>query len=272
VPLESEGVPPDGQPSAAIELVEVVKQLGRQRILDGLDLVVPSGVITVLLGPSGAGKTVTIKHALGLMKPSAGVVRVEGRDLAAISEAELYELRRGMAAMLQGAVPFSCGLFDSLNVYDNVAFGLRERNTRWAPDRIDAVTMQNLRMVGLQNDAERMPSELSAGGRKRTALARALALEARIVIIDDFDSGIDSVRIALLCELIREAQRDTDATFLVTTHDMRAARELADHVAVLHKGRIVASGDPDAVFGSSEPFVRQLVTGDRSGPLQLRDV
>jgi phospholipid/cholesterol/gamma-HCH transport system ATP-binding protein len=263
-------VPADGEPTAAIEMVEVVKELGSERVLDGIDLTVPPGAMTVLLGPSGAGKTVTIKHVLGLMHPSSGVVRVEGQDLAEISEEELNELRRGMSAMLQGTLPFSCGLFYSLNVYENVAFGLRER-TRWPPERIDEVTMEYLGMVGLRDYAELMPAELSAGMSKRTALARALALEARIVIIDDVDSGIDSVRLALLCELIREAQRESGATYLVTTHDMQAARELADHVAVMHKGRIVATGDADAVFGSSEPLVRQLVSGDRSGPLRLRD-
>jgi len=124
-------------------------------------------------------------------------------------------------------------------------------------------------MVGLRDRASDMPAELSAGMCKRVALARALALEARIVIIDDFDSGIDGVRLALLCELIRDVQRRTHATFLVTTHDMTAARELADHAAVIHQGRIVASGDADAVFGSDDPLVRQLITGELSGPLQL---
>jgi phospholipid/cholesterol/gamma-HCH transport system ATP-binding protein len=260
----------DPQPRAAVELVEVVKELGSERVLNGVNLAVPPGATTVLLGPSGAGKTVTIKHILGLMQPSAGVVKVEGKDLAAMSEAELYEVRRGMSAMLQGSVPFSCGLFDSLSVYENVAFGLRER-TRWPPERIDRVTVAYLRMVGLKDQADKVPAELSAGMRKQTALARALALEARIVVIDDLDSGIDSVRLGLLCELIRDAQRDTEATCLVTTHDMEAARKLADYVAVMHEGRIVAGGDADEVFGSTEPFVHQLVTGERSGPLQLRD-
>jgi phospholipid/cholesterol/gamma-HCH transport system ATP-binding protein len=262
-------VPPDRQPEAPIELVELVKELGSERVLDGVDLAVPHGAITVLLGPSGAGKTVTIKHVVGLLQPSAGVVRVEGRDLAAISEAELYEVRRGMSVMLQGSLPFSCGLFDSLSVYENVAYGLRER-TRWSPERIDRVTMDHLQMVGLGEYAQSMPAEVSAGMRKRTALARALALEARIVIIDDFDSGIDSVRLALLCELIRDVQRRAGATFLVTTHDMTAARELADYAAVMRDGRIVASGDADAVFGSGDPFVHQLIAGERSGPLELR--
>jgi phospholipid/cholesterol/gamma-HCH transport system ATP-binding protein len=260
-----------GMPEPAIELVDVVKKLGSQRVLDGLDLTVPAGATTVLLGASGAGKTVTIKHILGLMKPTSGTVRVEGKDLTAISEAELYEVRRGMSAMLQGSLPFSCGLFDSLSVYDNVAFGVRER-TGWTPERVDAVTRDYLQMVGLGKQADKMPNQLSAGMRKQTALARALALEARIVIIDDLDSGIDSVRLGLLCELIHDAQEDTEATFLVTTHDMKMARKLANYAAVLHEGRIVASGDADEVFGSGDAFVHQLVTGGKSGPLQLRDV
>jgi len=262
---------PDPQPTAAIELVKVVKTLGSERVLDGVDLAVPRGAITVLIGPSGAGKTLTVKHVVGLMQPSAGVVRVEGKDLAAISEAELYEVRRGMGVVLQGTLPFTCGLFFSLNVYENVAFAVRERRTRWSPERIHQVTMDHLDMVGLRDRANDMPEELSSGMCKRVAIARALALEARIVIVDDFDSGIDSVRLALLCELLGDAQRSTEATFLVTTHDMTAARRLADHVAVIHEGRIVASGEADAVFESNEPMVRQLITGELSGPVQLRD-
>jgi phospholipid/cholesterol/gamma-HCH transport system ATP-binding protein len=262
-------VPADRQSGAAIELADVVKDFGSERVLEGVSLAVPPGAITVLIGPSGAGKTVTIKHVVGLLEPTSGVVRVEGKDLAAISEDELYELRRGMSAVLQGTLPFTCGLFYSLNVYENVAFALRAR-TRWSPERIHRVTMDHLGMVGLRDRANDMPEHLSAGMCKRTALARALALEARIVIIDDFDSGIDGVRLALLCELIHDAQRRTEATFLVTTHDMTAARELADFAAVIHEGRIAASGDADAVFGSTEPLVHQLVTGELSGPLELR--
>ncbi len=265
-----EPVPLDSQPGAAIELVDVVKEFGSERVLDGVDLAVPAGAITVLLGPSGAGKTVTVKHILGLLKPSDGTVRVDGKDLAAVSEAELYEVRRGMSVVLQGALPFTCGLFYSLSVYENVAYGLRER-TRWSDEQIDRVTRDALRMVGLQEHAERMPAELSGGMAKRTALARALALESDILIIDDLDAGIDDVRLALLCRVIRDTQEDTEATVLVTTHDMKVARDLADYIAVIHEGRIVASGEPGAVLGSDEPFVRQFVTGGRSGPLQLRD-
>jgi phospholipid/cholesterol/gamma-HCH transport system ATP-binding protein len=258
------------EPRAAIELEGVVKEFGSDRVLDGVDLVVPAGAITVLLGPSGAGKTVTIKHVLGLLEPSSGVVRVEGRDLAAISEEQLYEVRRGMSVVLQGALPFTCGLFYSLSVYENVAYGLRERKN-WSEERIDSVTRDALRMVGLHDHADKMPQDLSGGEAKRTALARALALESGIVIIDDLDAGLDNVRLSLLCRVIRDAQEDTDATVLVTTHDMQVARDLADYVALIHEGRTVASGDAESVLGSEEPFVRQFVSGASAGPLQLRD-
>ena len=201
---------------AAIELQGVVKEFGSERVLDGVDLVVPAGAITVLLGPSGAGKTVTIKHIVGLLEPDEGAIRVKGKDFGGISEQELYEVRRGMSVVLQGALPFSCGLFHSLSVYENVAYGLRER-TRWSGEHIDRVTRDALRMVGLHEQAHRMPADLSGGEAKRTALARALALESGIVIIDDLDAGLDDVRLALLCQVIRDAREDTDATVLVTT-------------------------------------------------------
>jgi phospholipid/cholesterol/gamma-HCH transport system ATP-binding protein len=262
----------EGRSDAAIELVGVVKRVGSERILDDVSFVVPRGAITVLIGPSGAGKTVTVKHIVGLVDPSSGTVRVEGKDLMAISDDELNEVRRGMSVVLQGTLPFSCGLFFSLNVYENVAFALRERFPRWAPERTDQVTMDHLQMVGLQDRAKDMPVQLSSGMAKRVALARALALNARIMIIDDFDSGIDGVRLALLCELIQDVQSRTGATLLVTTHDMTAARALADHAVVIHEGRIVASGEAGEVFASDKPIVAQLIAGELSGPIELRSV
>jgi phospholipid/cholesterol/gamma-HCH transport system ATP-binding protein len=255
---------------AAIELTGVVKDFRGVRVLDGVDFVVPSGAITVLIGPSGAGKTVTVNHILGLMDPTTGTVSVAGKDLAMLSDTELNELRHGMAAVLQGSLPFTCGLFYSLNVYENVASPLRQRRPRWSPERIDQVTRESLQLVGLAANVNDMPDQLSSGMAKRAAIARALALEAPIVIIDDFDSGIDNVRLALLCDLLREIQREMDATFLVTTHDMSAARKLADYVAVIHEGRIVASGEADEVFADDSPLVSQLIGGELSGPIQLR--
>lgn len=257
-------------PPVAIELTGVVKDFRGVRVLDGVDLVVPSGAITVLIGPSGAGKTVTVNHIVGLMDPTRGTVTVAGKDLAALSEDELNQLRQDMAVVLQGSLPFTCGLFYSLNVYENVASPLRQRRPRWAPERIDQVTRESLQLVGLAANVDDMPDQLSSGMAKRAAIARALALEAPIVIIDDFDSGIDSVRLALLCDLLREIQREMDATFLMTTHDMTAARRLADYVSVIHEGRIVASGEADEVFADDSPLVSQLIGGELSGPIQLR--
>jgi phospholipid/cholesterol/gamma-HCH transport system ATP-binding protein len=254
----------------AIELEGVVKRFGDQVALDGVDLVVPRGEITVLLGASGAGKTVTVNHIVGLVYPDAGTVTVLGRDVTAISDEELNQLRRRLAVAMQGNQPFTCGLFFSLDVYENIASPLRQR-TSWPPERIHRVTMNHLALVGLAEHARSMPDELSSGERKRTALARALALDADIVIIDDFDSGIDGVRLALLCELIRDLQRITRATFLVTTHDMGAAQQLADNAAVIHEGRIVASGRADDVFASTDPAARQLIAGEVSGPIRLAD-
>ncbi|HEY8002096.1 MAG: ABC transporter ATP-binding protein [Vicinamibacteria bacterium] len=261
----------DGQPQAAIELTGVVKRFGAVEVLRGVDLKVPVGEITVLLGPSGAGKTVTISHIVGLIHPEKGKVEVEGRNLAKISETELNDLRQRMAVVLQGTLPFTCGLFFSLNVYENVAFGLRQRH-RWSEARVNEATMTHLGMVGLRDRAESMPDVLSAGECKRVAIARAMALDARIVIVDDFDSGIDGVRLSLLCEMLGDVQRESGATFLVTTHNMSAARKLADHVAVIHDGLVVSSGPAAEMLDSDEPLVRQLVTGGTSGPIKLRDV
>jgi phospholipid/cholesterol/gamma-HCH transport system ATP-binding protein len=248
---------------AAIELTGVVKDFRGVRVLDGVDFVVPRGAITVLIGPSGAGKTVTVNHIVGLIDPTRGTV-------AHLSDSELNDLRQGLAAVLQGSLPFTCGLFYSMNVYENVASPLRQRRPRWSPERIHEVTLESLKLVGLAENVNDMPDTLSSGMAKRAAIARALALEAPIVIIDDFDSGIDSVRLALLCDLLKEIQREMDGTFLVTTHDMTAARKLADYVAVIHEGRIIASGEADEIFADDSPLVSQLIGGELSGPIQLR--
>ena len=262
----------DPQPDLAVELVGVEKRFGNAQVLRGVDLQVPPGQITVLLGPSGAGKTVTINHVVGLLMADRGWVFVEGKNLKKISESELNELRQRMAVVMQGSLPFTCGLFFSINVYENVAFALRQRNPRWSEARVNEATMTHLGMVGLRDRADSMPDELSAGMAKRVAIARALALEADLVIVDDFDSGIDGVRLGLLCDMFEDAQKESGATFLVSTHSMAAARRLADHVAVINEGRIVQSGPAAEVLDSDEPLVRQLVTGATSGPIKLRDV
>ncbi len=259
------------QSETAIELDRVGKRFGQAVVLEDVSLSVPRGETTVLLGPSGAGKTVTISHVVGLIHPDRGTVTVEGRNLARIDDAELNAVRQQMAVVLQGTLPFTCGLFFSLNVFENVAFPLRQR-TRMSEEQVREVALSHLGMVGLRDRADAMPDQLSAGMCKRVAIARALALEPRILIIDDFDSGIDGVRLKLLCQMLTDYAEDSGATLFVSTHSMAAARLIADHIAVIHEGRVVSSGPAVEQLESDEPLVHQLVTGSTSGPITLRDI
>jgi phospholipid/cholesterol/gamma-HCH transport system ATP-binding protein len=261
----------DSQSDLVIELDRVGKRFGRAVVLEEVSLQVPRGQTTVLLGPSGAGKTVTINHVVGLIHPDRGTVTVDGLNLARIEDAELNALRRRMAVVIQGTLPFTCGLFFSLTVFENVAFPLRQRR-RWSEELVRETTLSYLGMVGLRDRAESMPDELSAGMCKRVAIARALALEPEILIIDDFDSGIDGVRLKLLCQMLTDYAEDSDATLLVSTHSMSAARMIADRIAVIHEGRVVSSGPAAEQLESTEPLVHQLVTGSTTGPIKLRDI
>jgi phospholipid/cholesterol/gamma-HCH transport system ATP-binding protein len=261
----------DSQSDLVIELDRVGKRFGGATVLEEVSLQVPRGETTVLLGPSGAGKTVTINHVVGLIHPDRGTVTIEGRNLARIDDAEMNALRQRMAVVIQGSLPFTCGLFFSLTVFENVAFPLRQR-TRMSEDQVRERTLSHLGMVGLRDRADAMPDQLSAGMCKRVAIARALALEPEILIIDDFDSGIDGVRLKLLCQMLADYKEDSGATLLVSTHSMAAARLIADRVAVIHEGTVVSSGPAAEQFESTEPLVHQLVTGSTSGPIKLRDV
>lgn len=253
--------------AVAVELTGLVKDFGPVRALDGVDLVIPAGAITAILGPSGAGKTVTVKHMVGLLAPTRGTVRVMGNDVAALSEAGLRDLRQRMAVMLQGGL-FGSALFESKTVTDNVAFGLRTRGQR-SEEEVDAVAADYVRRVGLEAAAEQLPEELSGGMRKRAALARALALESPLVLIDDFESGVDGVRVALLCQLIREVQQRTGSTMIVTTHHVESAEAISDYAAVIHDGRVVTSGPTRDVIDSDDPATSQLMRGERTGPITL---
>jgi phospholipid/cholesterol/gamma-HCH transport system ATP-binding protein len=254
---------------AAVELVDVVKEFGSVRVLDQVTFSVPPGAVTVLLGPSGAGKTVTIQHILGLMRPTAGTVRVSGEDLAAISESRLNELRHTMSVVLQGTLPFTCGLFSSLTVYENVASTLRIRNPERDPAWIHARTIGCLEQISMADRASAFPHQLSAGMCKRLAIARAIALEPQLLIADDFDSGLDGVRLSLMCEMLYRAHLDTGATILLSTHDLTTARKLADHLVVIHDATVLASGEADEVFASEDPAVSQIVTGTATGPVLM---
>jgi phospholipid/cholesterol/gamma-HCH transport system ATP-binding protein len=239
------------------------KAFGKNRVLNGLNLGIPEGMITVVLGPSGTGKSVLIKHLIGLMFPESGDIKVHGQSVPHMHMSELLEMRKRFGILFQDGA-----LFGSMNVFDNVAFPLRQ-NTNMTEAEIVRIVNHRLDEVGLAAAARKLPSELSGGMRKRAGFARALVLEPEIVMFDEPDSGLDPVRTALLCQLIQQVHAQNGGTYIVITHDIASARRIGEYLAVLWKGRIVQAGDRDAMFTSSNPFVRQFLAGDETGPLGM---
>jgi phospholipid/cholesterol/gamma-HCH transport system ATP-binding protein len=247
----------------SVECIDVYKTFGRNRVLNGLNLGIPEGMITVVLGPSGTGKSVLLKHLIGLMFPDHGDIIVHGRSVPGRRRSELFEMRRDFGILFQDGA-----LFGSMNLYDNVAFPLREQTNK-SEAEIREIVEQRLEEVGLTNAMTRMPNELSGGMRKRAGFARALVLEPQIVMFDEPDSGLDPVRTRLLCNLIREVHDEHGGTYIVITHDIASAKVLGDYIAVLWKGRIVESAEAERMFNSPNPFVRQFLAGAADGPLGM---
>ena len=258
----------------AVEFVEVHKSFGRNHVLRGLNMGLPEGKISMIIGPSGTGKSVCIKHIVGLLYPDEGDVIVHGRSVPSLPDAELFELRKKFGVLFQDGA-----LFGSLTLYDNVAFPLRQ-HTEKSEEEIAEIVNRRMSEVGLGGEGAKMPNELSGGMRKRAGFARSLVLDPEIVLFDEPDSGLDPVRTALLGELILEIHRDMMEeakqkekehlpTFCVITHDIMSARRVAEHLCVLWKGRIVESGPAEELFASENPFVRQFLSGESAGPLGM---
>jgi len=247
----------------AIEFIDVHKAFGRNQVLRGLNMSLPDEQISMILGPSGTGKSVCIKHIVGLLYPDEGDVLVQGRSIPSLSDAELFEIRKKFGVLFQDGA-----LFGSINLYDNVAFPLRQ-HTEKGDEEIAEIVNRRLREVGLGNAGTKMPNELSGGMRKRAGFARSLVLEPEIVLFDEPDSGLDPVRTALLCELIKEVHAENGGCYVVITHDIMSARRVAEHIAVLWQGQIVQSGPAAELFASEDPFVRQFLSGDSAGPLGM---
>jgi phospholipid/cholesterol/gamma-HCH transport system ATP-binding protein len=256
---------PERQPGEfwSIRVENAHKSFGKNKVLNGLNLGIPEGMITVVLGPSGTGKSVLIKHLIGLMFPDAGDIKVHGESVPKMRMSELLEMRKRFGILFQDGA-----LFGSMNVYDNVAFPLRQ-NTNMNEKQIAEIVHHRLDEVGLTAAVNKAPSELSGGMRKRAGFARALVLEPEIVMFDEPDSGLDPVRTALLCQLIEKVHAQNGGTYVVITHDIASARKIGEYLAVLWKGRIVQSGDREHMFTSENPFVRQFLAGAEQGPLGM---
>ena len=251
------------KPRHSIEIRGLTKSFGGPNILDGFDLDFVDDAVTTVLGPSGTGKSVLLKHIVGLLEPDAGTVEVFGSDIWSVSPAERYELRKRFGVLFQDGA-----LFGSMNIYDNTAFPLR-KHTNKSEAEIREIVMAHLAEVGLEAAVDKAPNEISGGMRKRAGFARALVMRPDVVLFDEPDSGLDPVRTKLLSQLISQVHKEHGGTYIVITHDIPTARTVSDYVAVLWQGKIVHYGPADEAFASTDPFVRQFLNGAADGPLGM---
>ncbi|MBE0604436.1 MAG: ATP-binding cassette domain-containing protein [Deltaproteobacteria bacterium] len=246
-----------------LRLVGVEKAFEGKKVLDGVTLDIPRERITAIIGLSGAGKSVLLKHMIGLLKPDRGQVIVDGADINRLSKKELYEVRRRFGMLFQ-----SGALFDSLTVFENVAFPLREK-TKMAEGEIREKVLRILRTVGLEGASEKYPDELSGGMVRRVALARAVVLDPEIILFDEPTTGLDPIIRNSILNLFRRAYEENRFTMVMVSHDIPDIFQYCHHVVVVNNGKVVEVGAPEDVRNSSDPFVRQLVDGVVEGPIQL---
>jgi len=246
-----------------IELRDIYKSFGSQQVLKGINLAIPRGETTVIIGRSGGGKSVMLKHMIGLIKPDQGQVLVEGDDIVTMGDHRLNQVRRRFGMLFQDAA-----LFDSMNVLDNVAFPLRE-HTRLPEQEIKDKVAEKLAMVGLTGVEKKMPGELSGGMRKRVGLARAITLEPEIILYDEPTTGLDPPLSAAINRLISETQERLGVTSVVISHDIEGAYEVGHNIAMLYLGKIIAQGAPSAIRDSSDEVVQQFIHGWAEGPIEV---
>lgn len=254
---------PDPGTESAVSVRGVVKRFNGRTILAGVDLDIVRGRTTVIMGGSGSGKSTLLKHLIGILKPDEGDILYSGESIVRYSEAQMAERRKRMGMLFQGAA-----LFNSLSVGENVAFPLRE-HTRLPDSVIRTVVKLKLQQVGLRGFEDLRPSELSGGMKKRVGLARAIAMDPEIVYYDEPSAGLDPIGTAAVDHLINELTRKLGFTSVVVTHDMTSAFRIADYMAMLHKGRIVAYGSPEQIRHHPESVVQQFVTGSAEGIIPM---
>ncbi len=239
-----------------IDVKGLTKAFGDHEVLRGIDLQVREGATTVVLGGSGSGKTVLIKHMIGLLRPDSGRVVVDGEDLVPLGDRELNRVRRKFGMVFQAAA-----LFDSMTVFDNVAFPLREHSRASENEKeIARIVHEKLEVVGLTGIDRKFPAELSGGMRKRVGLARAIALDPKIVLYDEPTTGLDPITTDYVDDMILEAQRRLGVTSVVISHDIGSSFQIADEIAFLEDGRIAVCGPPEAIRGSQHPGLLRFLS------------
>jgi phospholipid/cholesterol/gamma-HCH transport system ATP-binding protein len=238
-----------------IKLIKVCKSFNQQKVLDDLDLTIEPEKITVIIGQSGGGKSVLLKHIIALIRPDSGEIYVDGTDITKLNDKLLNEIRKKFGMLFQEAA-----LFDSMNVGDNVAFPLQE-HTKLSKKEIKEIVETKLRQVGLTDVTRKMPAELSGGMRKRVGLARALALDPKIILFDEPTTGLDPIMCDAIDNLIVSTQSQTSSTCVVISHDIESTFKIAHQIAMLYNGKIIEMGTPDEIRRSQNPIVKQFIEG-----------
>ena len=243
----------------------LTKSFGRRAVWRDVTLTLPPGEVSVMLGPSGTGKTVFLKTLIGLIRPNQGKVLVDGVDTAHCSEHELYQVRKKFGVLFQDGA-----LFGSLNLFDNIAFPLRE-HTKKSESEIRSIVGEKMDMVGLGGEERKLPGEISGGMRKRAGLARALVLDPQIILCDEPDSGLDPVRTTYLSQLLIDLNTQIDATILIVSHNINLARTVPDNLGMLFRKELVMFGPREVLLTSDEPVVEQFLNGRKRGPIGMSE-
>lgn len=246
-----------------ITLRNVHKSFGSQKVLSGLDLDIPDGKITAIIGPSGEGKSVLLKHLIGLLQPDSGAVEVDGESIVDLRRSELNRIREKFGMLFQNVA-----LFDSMSVFENVAFPLEEK-TSLSKEEIRIRVLSALEDVGLKNIENKYPDELSGGMKKRVGLARAVVLNPKIILFDEPTTGLDPIIKRAIHQLIKDTHAKFGFTAVIVTHEIPDIFDVAQNVAMLFRGKILQHGTPDEIINSTDPAIRQFISGSLDGPIQM---
>lgn len=247
-----------------IEVKNLIKRFGDRTVLDGINLNVPEGKITVIMGGSGCGKSTMLRHLIGLHQPTEGDIYIDGENVVGMSEKQMNTVKRKFGMLFQGAA-----LFNSMTVGDNVALPLRE-HTDLSDEIIQIIVKVKLELVGLTGFESFMPYQISGGMKKRVALARAIALDPKIVFYDEPGAGLDPITASMIDQLILDLSQKLKITSVVVTHEMKSAFRIADQMIVLHKGKVLQVGTAEEIKNSPDSYIQQFINGEPEGAIPLK--